>query len=252
MVLTPHLGASTTEAQTRVAEDMARQCVDFFHQGVIRNAVNLDVRITPRLAPYSRLAAILGQMAAQLAAGPVQRVRVSCQGRLSKEETGELGLNALMGLLDRTTGDPVTLVNAPLIAEARGIEVVEYKSEKSPTYASLLTVEVETPSARRVVAGTCFDDEARIVQVDEFLTDVKPAEFLLLMLYPDRPGMVGRFGTILGEADINIADMAVGRREKRGRAMVILTLDDPVPAAVLQRIREAVRVEEMHAISIAL
>jgi D-3-phosphoglycerate dehydrogenase len=252
-ILTPHLGASTAEAQTRVATDIARQVVEFLQDGAIRHAVNVEVRINPRIAPYAELADILGQMAAQMVAQPVQKMEVSCFGQLAREETRELGLAALKGLLRRTTGEPVTLVNAPLIAAQRGVELAENKSVRSPTYANLLSVAVSTADARHVLAGTCFDgQEARIVRIDEFLIDVKPAEVLLVMLYPDRPGMVGKFGTILGEAGINIANMAVGRREKRGRAAVVLTLDDPVPPEVIRRIKEAASIERLHAITVAL
>ena len=252
-ILTPHLGASTEEAQTRVAEQIAEQFVDFFCHGIIRHAVNLDVSLNPKVAPYARLADALGQMVAQMAEQTVQRLEVSCFGVLAKEETRELSVAALRGFLRRASDEPVTLVNAPLIAEQRGVELVENKSERSPTYANLLSVAAHSAEGSHDVAGTCFDgEEARIVSIDQFLVDVKPAEFLLVMFYPDRPGMVGRFGTILGEADINIASMAVGRREKRGLAAVVLTLDDPVGADVLERIRTAAAVERLYAIALSV
>ncbi len=253
VVLTPHLGASTEEAQTRVAEDIASQFVEFFRDDTIRNAVNLDVRLNPRIAPYARLAGILGQMAAQIVERPVQTVEVSCCGHLAKEDTRELGYSALKGLLRHTTEQPVTLVNAPLLAEARGIELIENSRERSPNYANLVSVRIVTSQGEHVVAGTCFDGrEARIVCIEGFFVDVKPAELLLLMFYPDKPGMIGTFGSILGRADINIANMAVGRREKRGRAAVVLTVDDPIDENVLTQIRNAVDVERLHAVELSL
>lgn len=251
IVLTPHLGASTAEAQERVAEDIARQFVDFFKNGTIRNAVNLSVTLDPKIAPYARLAEMLGRLGAQMVKQPVRTLKVGCYGRLAKEETKQLSLSALKGLLARTTGEPVTLVNAPVLAETRGVELLERKSETERDYASLLVVAVETADGEHTLSGTCFDGrEPRIVKIDDFDIDLKPERHHLIMFYPDRPGMVGKFGTILGEADINIANMAVGRRERRGQAVVALTLDDPPPGEVIERLRQAARVEELYLIEL--
>ena len=251
-VLTPHLGASTTEAQERVAEDIARQFVEFFRDGAIRNAVNLAVAPDSKLASYARLAEMLGSMAAQLVKEPVTRLKAGVYGKLAAGDVRELNLCALKGLLGRTSGQPVTLVNAPILAEARGLELAEHKSEQVRNYANLIIVTAETGGGKEhVVAGTCFDGQAaRIVRINDFEIDLKPAPLILLMFYPDRPGMVGKIGTILGEAGINIANMAVGRREKRGQAVVALTLDDAAPPAVLQRIREAIAVDDLFAIQL--
>jgi D-3-phosphoglycerate dehydrogenase len=254
-VLTPHLGASTAEAQERVAEDIAKQFVEFFRDGAIRNAVNLVVAPDSKLAAYARLAEMLGSMAAQIVKEPVTRLKVGVYGKLATGDVRELNLCALKGLLGRTSGQPVTLVNAPGLAEARGIELSENKSDYVRNYANLIVVAAETNGGRGkkeyVVSGTCFDGQAaRIVQIHDFDIDLKPAPSILLMFYPDRPGMVGKIGTILGEANINIANMAVGRREKRGQAVVALTLDDPAGPQVLQRIREVVEVDDLFAIEL--
>jgi len=254
-VLTPHLGASTTEAQERVAEDIAKQFVEFFRDGAIRNAVNLPVSPDSKLAAYARLAEMLGSMAAQIVKEPVTRLKVGVYGRLASGDVRELNLCALKGLLGRSSGQPVTLVNAPGLAEARGIELSEHKSDYVRNYANLIIVTAETDGGagkkEYVVAGTCFDGQAaRIVQIHDFDIDLKPAPSILLMFYPDRPGMVGKIGTILGEANINIANMAVGRREKRGQAVVALTLDDPAAPQVLQHIREAIAVDDLFSIQL--
>ena len=144
-------------------------------------------------------------------------------------------------------GGGVNLVNVDSVAETRGIELVEHKSTHARNYTSLLTVRITTDEGERLAGGTTFDDrEPRIVLVDNYDIDLKPAPYLLVMFYPDRPGMIGKIGTILGEAGINIARMAVGRREKRGKAVVVLTLDDPVPDDVLARIGESIDSEEIH------
>ena len=258
IVLTPHLGASTEEAQERVAEDIAKQFVEFFRDGVIRNAVNLSVALDPKVAPFARLAEMLGNMSAQMAKHPVVRLKVSTFGKLASGDTGEINMCALKGLLALSTGYPVTLVNAPGIAEARGIELIQHKSDQARNYANLIVVTAEAqgaggPPVEYTIAGTCFDgQEGRIVRINDFDIDLKPDPVILLMFYPDRPGMVGKIGTILGEADINIANMAVGRREKRGQAVIALTLDDPVPQEVLQKIRLAIVVDDLVAINLPL
>jgi D-3-phosphoglycerate dehydrogenase len=251
LTLSPHLGASTEEAQERVAEDIAKQFVAFFRDGAIYNAVNVTVMLDPKIAPWARLAELLGAMAAQMAGQAIRKLTVSCAGRLAEGETRELMLSALKGLLARSVEEPVTLVNAPVIARERGMELVEHKSEQTPAYISLVTVTAETRAGEHSLAGTCYDNqEARIVGIDGLDIDLKPADHLLLMYYADQPGKVGKFGTILGEAGINIANMSVGRREKRGRAVVALTVDEPVPAPVLEKLRQAVLVDKLYTIQL--
>ncbi|HLX64624.1 MAG TPA: phosphoglycerate dehydrogenase [Planctomycetota bacterium] len=251
-VLTPHLGASTEEAQERVAEDIAKQFVEFFRDGVIRNAVNLGVTLNPKLANFAKLAEQLGAMAGQMAKEPISKLEVGTYGKLASEDTRELGLSALKGLLTRGNEVPVTLVNAPSLAEGRGVELVQQKSEQTRDYSNLLTVAAIGSKTQHALAGTWFEGQegGRIVRIDDFDIDLKPAPTMLLMFYPDRPGMVGKVGTILGEADINIANMAVGRREKRGQAVIALTLDDVVPQNVLAKISAAITVDELCAIEL--
>ncbi len=251
-VLTPHLGASTEEAQERVAEDIAKQFVEFFRDGVIRNAVNLGVVLNPKLANFAKLAEQLGAMAGQMAKEPVAKLEVGMFGKLAVEDTRELGLSALKGLLTRGNEVPVTLVNAPSLAEARGVELVQNKSELARDYANLIVVSTKGAKTQHTLAGTWFEgqDGGRIVRIDDFDIDLKPAPVILLMFYPDRPGMVGKVGTILGEADVNIANMAVGRREKRGQAVIALTLDDAVPPELLMKISAAITVDELCAIEL--
>jgi D-3-phosphoglycerate dehydrogenase len=252
LVLTPHLGASTAEAQERVAEDIAKQFVEFFRDGVIRNAVNAPVQPNPQLAPYAKLAELLGSMAAQMTGEAVLKLKIGCYGRLAQYETKELTLSAVKGILARSVEKPVTLVNAPGIAHERGMELIERRSDQARTYASLLELVIETKSGKRRLAGTCYDGQrARIVGVDDFdIADLEPSQRLLIMFYPDQPGMVGKFGTILGKAQVNIASMAVGRREKHGQAVVALTLDDPVQKDVLKKLKKAVGATELYAIEL--
>ncbi|MCW8129876.1 MAG: phosphoglycerate dehydrogenase [Planctomycetota bacterium] len=251
LILTPHLGASTEEAQERVAEDIAKQFVEFFRDGVIRNAVNIQITLDARVAPYARLAESMAAMGTQMSDEPVKTLKVGCYGKLAQLDTKEVSLCALKGVLGRTASYPVTLVNAMSIAETRGVELVEHKSEKVQNYANMVVVGLETAAGEHTISGTCFDNQQpRIVRIDDFDIDLRLPERLLLMFYPDQPGMVGKFGTILGESDINIANMAVGRRQKRGQAVVALTLDDQVPDVVIDRIRKAARIDELYYIEL--
>lgn len=252
LILTPHLGASTEEAQERVAEDIAKQFVEFFRDGVIRYAVNAPVQPNPQIAPYAKLAELLGSMAAQMTDEAILKLKVSCYGRLAQYETKELTLNAVKGILARSVEKPVTLVNAPGIAQERGMELQERKSDQSKTYSSLLEIVAETKSGTRRLAGTCYDGvKARIVGIDDFdIADVEPAQHQMLMFYPDQPGMVGKFGTLLGKAGINIASMAVGRKQKHGQAVVALTLDDPVSKDVQAKLKQEVGASELYVIEL--
>jgi D-3-phosphoglycerate dehydrogenase len=253
IVLTPHLGASTAEAQEKVAEDLARQFVDYFASGRIRNPVNLAVTMQPHLVPYARLAEDLGSFASQMVRSGISRVEVGCYGEVgrSADDAHVIAVSALQGVLGRLVDEHVNLVNVSVVAEGRGIELNERRSEKARTFQNTVVVKVSGDGRERSVGGALFEGrEARIVQIDEFAIDLRPAPWMLFMAYPDRPGMVGRFGTLLGEANINIAGMSVGRREKRGVAVVVLTIDDPVPDDVLERIRSAVDAEEVSRIQL--
>ena len=248
VVVTPHLGASTEEAQERVAEDVARQFVTFFKEGRAVNAVNLSVTLDKRTEPWAALAEKLGAVVAALAGSSVKRLKVGCYGALAELDSRAASMCALKGFLAAAgDGANINLVNAPVIARERGIEVNEEKSARARNFASLLLVESELPDGRRrSAAGTLFDGQMpRIVAIDEFNMELGPAENILVMRYPDRPGMVGLFGTILGRHRVNIAGMAVGRRSRAGEAMVALTLDDAVPPEALEEIRAAAVPAEM-------
>jgi len=238
IILTPHLGASTAEAQVKVAEAIARQIAAFFNEGKIQHALNLSVTLTPEIKPYADLAATLGRLLSQMLGRAPQRLTCAARGKIAGGDTHALSVAALQGLLSSWHDQAVNLVNAPLIAEERGIVVTEEKSLESQDYTSFTRLKVETAEGVHSAAGTVFEGrEPRIVEIDGFAVDLKPAGNMLVMFYADKPGMVGKFGTVLGNAGINIAGMDVGRKEKRGRACVALSLDDPVPPDVLEEIR---------------
>ena len=252
VVVTPHLGASTEEAQERVAEDLAAQFVTFFKEGRAVNAVNLSITLDKRTEPWAMLAEKLGAVVAVLAAKQVSRLKVGCYGEIAGLDSKAVSVCALKGFLSHTADrENVNLVNAPGIAADRGLEVNEEKSAKARNFASLLRVEaVASDGARRSVSGTLFDGRVeRIVAIDDFDVDLAPADNVLVMRYPDKPGMVGVFGTVLGRHNVNIADMAVGRHSPAGEAMVVLTLDQPLPGKALDEIRAQAPINEARVVS---
>jgi hypothetical protein len=233
-VLTPHLGASTAEAQTRVAVEAAQQVLDVLAGRPARYAVNAPL-LTPEtasaLAPYLPLARTLGQLYAQFAPD-LEGLTLELAGELAAYDASPLAAAALSGLLETATDQRVNLVNAPLLARDRGIDLVERKTHDAGRYASLLTL-----SGSTIVGGTVASGEPRLVRLGGYWLDMPPSRHMLITRHQDRPGTMGRIGLTLGEADVNISAMHLGRSEPRADALMILALDDPVPPAVSERIR---------------
>lgn len=252
VTVTPHLGASTEEAQLRVSIDIAEQFVAFFRHGVVRNAVNLSSIADPSLAPFVRLAEDLGSLAYQLQGGRARLVEVTYMGQIGGFDTGAITQSVLKGVLAPAVGEAVNAVNARYYAKERDIAVAESRRKDARNYKSLLSVRVETDTGARHVSGTVFEGgQPRIVNVDQFDIDLRPSKHMLMITYPDVPGMVGKFGTILGSRNINIARMEVGRSGRGQQAMIILTLDDPVPADVIEEMRSKVEINDIRSITLS-
>jgi D-3-phosphoglycerate dehydrogenase len=240
-VLTPHLGASTAEAQVRVAVEASQQVLDVLDGRSARYAVNAPL-LTPEtaeaLAPYLPLAETLGQFYAQFARGPLDELTLEVAGELAAHDSGPLAAAVLRGLLEGTTTERVNLVNAAAVARARGITLVERKTPESAGHPSLLTL-----SGDATVAGTIANGEPRLVRLSDYWIDMAPAPVMLVTLHRDRPGTMGRIGLMLGDADVNISAMHLARNRPREDAFMILALDEPVPDEVAAAIRaqEAVR-----------
>ena len=250
VVVTPHLGASTQEAQQRVAVDIAKQFIDFFKNNIVKNAVNMTVSTDERLRPYLNLAEIIGSFASQLGPGHMDTVTVSCYGLIANLDTKSVTLAALKGLLKPVCAYKVNLINAPYIAKQRNITIEEKTSDKIMNYVDLITVSIKSRHFSRKVAGTLLNNEPRIVRIDDFEIDLKPAEHILIFYITDRPGIIGKIGTIMGDYNINIARMEVGRKEKGKEAIVLLTLDSPASREVIEKIREVVNAKNIKAIRI--
>jgi D-3-phosphoglycerate dehydrogenase len=241
VVVTPHLGASTEEAQTAVAVAIARQVADFLLRGVVRNAVNapsVDPETLKELAPYLALTATLGSFLGQLADGRMTEVTLRYAGEAASLAVGPLTVAFLRGLLAVILEETVTDVNAPYLARQRGLALVESRTSAGESFASLVRAELRTDAGTWQVAGTLFHRrEPRIVEVDGYGMEAHPSGWLLVLANDDVPGVIGRIGTLLGAHGINIAGMQLGRKAPGGRAVSILNLDSAVPDAVLGGLR---------------
>jgi D-3-phosphoglycerate dehydrogenase len=239
-LLTPHLGASTAEAQVAVAEEVADQVLDVLAGRSARYAVNAPL-LTPEtaqaLAPYLPLAEILGGFFAQFCRTGVRTLTLEIGGELSAFDGSPLTAAVLRGLLETSTTERVNLVNAGALAKARGIRVVERKTPDAGAYAALLTLSGESDGRTTTVAGTVAGGEPRLTRLNEYPLDMEPAGVMLITRHRDRPGMIGRVGQILGAADVNISAMHLGRTAPRADALMVLALDDDVPASVADEIR---------------
>jgi D-3-phosphoglycerate dehydrogenase len=242
VVVTPHLAASTDEAQDRAGVIVAEQVAAALDGGLVTNAVNIPVvgaEELEALGPYVPLAAKLGRIAMGLTGGMADEVTVTTYGGLADYDTRLLTVAALNGLFQGRADRPVNYVNAPLIARERGIEVKEERSQSARDYTNLLRVEIATGEERTRVAGTLIgrDDRQWLVSALGFDIDLELAPLLVLLRYDDVPGVIGRVGTFFGRAGINIANMTVSRTRRGGKALMVLTVDSMPPAELVEQIR---------------
>ena len=247
VVVTPHLGANTSEAQVNVAVDVARQVVAFRDGELVEHPVNVPVGDRETMAaqrPFLGLAEVLGRFCVQLEPDNVERVDVVVAGQVARRDPELIGRAVLKGLLEPVTAQAVNLVNAHLVARERGLDVRVHTDEDAGSgYTNLITVTTEAKSARKIIAGTVFDGVPRIVRLKDLPFEFIPEGHILVLSYEDRPGMVGKIGSILGRHNVNIASMHVGRRTKRGRAIVVLLLDEDVPPEVVEEVEQAVEAD---------
>ncbi len=240
IIVTPHLGGSTTEAQAMAAKDIARQIVDVFKGQPARYAVNapfISVEALSVLTPCIKVAASAGKLASQLTEGQMNAIQINYDGDISSYDTNALKAAILGGLLEGISEERVNLVNANIVAARRGLTVVEQKEAICENYASLITLEVTTSIGVTTVAATIMRGESHIVRVNNYWVDIVPTGgYFLFSDHRDRPGLLGAVGKITGDADINISSMYVSRLKPRGKALMILALDEPLPEAQLQQI----------------
>ncbi len=239
VVLTPHLGASTEEAQLNVALDVAEQIRDVLSGGFARSAVNLPAMKPETIAevkPFMTLATNLGTVAAQLVEGKIQEVQIEAKGELAKKNTDPLTVAILKGVLSMSV-EGVNFVNAPIIAKSRAIKVIESKSLDAGDYVEELKLTLKTDKSVKVVAGTLLTQGIpALIQLDSYSMSATFAEHMLLTHHQDKPGMIAQVSTILWEGNINISSMHVGRKGPREMSVMILNLDDPIPAELVNKV----------------
>jgi D-3-phosphoglycerate dehydrogenase len=241
VVCTPHLGASTQEAQENVAIAIAEQIVDYLVHGTIRNAVNfpsIPADQAAVLQPYINLAEKIGGFASQIFEGGITELTLEYRGDASELNASPLTIAAIKGMLNPILLETVNFVNAPFIAKERGIEVKETKSTDAGDYQSLITMRVSAPGKELSVSGTLFSKkDPRIVKIDNFTVEIVPEGCMLFMYNNDRPGVIGNIGTLLGKNNINIARMHFGREKAGGRAISVVNIDTCVTSQILDEIR---------------
>jgi D-3-phosphoglycerate dehydrogenase len=241
-VATPHLGASTKEAQENVAVAIAEQVVDYLIAGTVRNAVNVPsvpADQLPTLSPYINLAERMGSFEAQVFEAGLTQVTVEYSGEVSNLKLEPITLAALKGLLTPILNENVNYVNAPLIAKDRGIEIKVSKTSGGTEYTSLITIRIKADGKDLSVSGTLNSKkEPRIVQVDNFPMETVPEGNMLVLTNNDKPGVIGGIGMLLGQNGINIARMQFGREMQGGRAMSVVSIDSPAPDEVMAKIKK--------------
>ncbi len=251
-ISTPHLGASTDEAQVNVAIQVAEQMSDFLLSGGVTNALNvpsLSAEEAPRLRPYMALAEQLGRLAGQLVDEGISAVTVEVEGAAAELNIKPITAAVLTGLM-RPHSDTVNMVNAPFLARERNIDVAEVRHERETDYHTLVRVTVKTPDGERSVAGTLFGNrDLRLVEIIGIKVEAALSGPMLFIVNEDKPGFIGRLGSTLGAAHVNIGTFHLGRRASQAEAVLLLSVDDVIPPPVLAEIKALPGVKQVKALS---
>ncbi len=249
-IASPHLGASTAEAQENVAVAIAEQVADYLLRGTVTNAVNVpsvSADVLSQVGPFVNLAEMMGSMHMQIAKGSVEEVGIEFCGDLSDMVTSPITVSLLKGLFSPILKDAVNYVNAPVIAEERGIRVVESKTNTSDDFLNLLTIRVKTKEGENVMAGTVFGkSEPRLVRINNFRLEALPAGPMLYVHNNDVPGVIGQLGTTLGNGGVNISRMTVGEEQDAGQNVnvILLNTDTMVSKELLEQVKALENINE--------
>ncbi|WP_092472716.1 phosphoglycerate dehydrogenase [Desulfotruncus arcticus] len=253
-IATPHLGASTAEAQLNVAVDVAEEIVEALQGKVVRNTVNIpsiSPEVMVKVKPYLKLAEKLGKFQAQLVEGRVTKLEITFSGDLAGEEVKPITTALVKGFLDPILQETVNFINATLLAKNRGISIAQTVNGRANGYASLITLKVISDKGEKTVSGTLFrDNDPRIVMIDGYRIDAVPEGYMLYVPHIDKPRIIGPVGMLFGEHNINIAGMQVGRKEVGGKAIMMLSVDAPVSEETLKAIAEIDGVQEVKFVSL--
>jgi D-3-phosphoglycerate dehydrogenase len=239
VICTPHLGASTTEAQENVAQQLAAQMSDFLLTGAVTHALNMpavSAEDAPKLRPYMKLAELLGSFGGQVTHSGIRSVSISYEGHAASINTRPLSNLMLMGLL-RPSLDDVNMINAPVIARERGIKVRETRLETEGDYHTLIRLDVQAGSVELRIAGTLFSGKPRLVGIDDVTLEAELLPRMLFIRNEDQPGFIGRLGTLLGDAGINIANFNLGRSRPGATAVCLVAIDGVVEPPVLDQVK---------------
>lgn len=254
LVLTPHLGASTEEAQINVAIDVAEQIRDVLLGLPARSAVNipgLRPDLLEQLRPYLQLAETLGNLVAQLAGGRIESLNIRLQGELATNQSQPIVVAALKGLLSHALQERVNYVNASLEAKERGIHVIETRDAAIKDYTGSLQLSAKGSLGEHSVSGALLgDSEIRITNVDDFPVNVPPNRYMLFTMHRDMPGIIGKIGSLLGSFNVNIASMQVGRKIVRGDAVMVLSIDDPLPENIMAEILKVPGIRDAYTVTL--
>jgi len=242
VICTPHLGASTDEAQTNVAIAIAHQIAAYFATGEIKGAVNfpsVSADVMAMIRPYLDLAEKLGTFQAQLLTGAIQEVTIEYSGEILNHNVAPITISLIKGLLYPILTETVNYINAPVIAKERGIKVVEVKSTETKDYTNMIALTVKTSKGSSQTAGAVFGKkDLRIVRVNEFSVEIIPEGYMLVVSNDDMPGVIGNLGTTLGDNKVNIARLHLSRNAQAKKALVVLNTDSPVASDVLDKLRK--------------
>ncbi len=239
---TPHIGAATSEAQENVALAIAEQIGDYLNRGVIRGAVNIPSvppELLPKLQPYLILAEKLGTFLSQSHEGGLERLTIEYRGEVAGLVTDSITIAALKGLMTPILEESINYVNAPIVAKERGIEIKEIKSVEAGEFTTLILLKVKSGSKKSAVAGTLYNrKDPRIVEINGLSLEVVPEGHMLMMINDDKPGVIGNIGRCLGDHQINIARMQLGREHVGGKAISVVGIDSPVTPDLLSKIKK--------------
>ena len=246
----PHLGASTEEAQEQVALDAAEQLVGALRGGEVRNAINapgFDKVLPEEVRPYTELATRMGTILTGITPGALSKVEVIYRGAIADANVAPVTTYLLVGLLSPHMEQPVNVINAPVLAEQRGVEVEQITSARIKEFANLMEVTIHTDRMKRSAVGTIFGNRfPRLIAIDGYRMEMKPEGHVVIIINADKPGVVGSYGTIFGDNDINIADMTFSRKRRSGLAVVGINLDQAPCPKVIDEIRNLEFVNEAY------
>jgi D-3-phosphoglycerate dehydrogenase len=253
-ICTPHLGASTNEAQESVALIIAEQVADYLLKGSVTNAVNVPSvsdDVLAQVGPYLTLGEMLGCLHMQIARGGVEEVKIEFSGELAELNTNPITVAFLKGLFMPILKDAVNYVNAPVIAKERGIRVIESKSQRADDFINTLSIKVSTSEGENVLVGTVFGrNEPRLVRLNSFRLEALASGPMLLVYNKDVPGVIGALGTTLGNAGVNISRMTVGREEKSNQNVILLSTNELVSKELLAKVKSLANITNAQALDL--